>query len=113
MLKILMVFSIVSLYVPHHHHDGKVCMTQSDGNASHATHEDEGHSEQIDLQIEKKNNPQIEKAITNLVGLTGYRIRIVPGKGKNEKEVEPVAETGCFLTHIVRTQKLRGSPIFS
>lgn len=108
----LMAFSLTALYIPHHHHDGKICVDESETSQTMPAHQDEGHAEQLDIQVQKiltyhSNNNQT--VISSILSDSGH----VPSQSKILYVTIPTFSDNYSSFYKVRTHKLRGSPIFS
>lgn len=113
MLIAVLSFNIGCLYVPHHHHEGRICVENSKDSTSHDNHSDEGHIEQIDIEMQRsaEDGNHFASLVTILPliynGLFGCGADTPVRIGSDE------ILNLSLLYFNSTSHKLRGSPLFS
>lgn len=108
----LLAFGILATYVPHHHHHGRICVDITDSHPSESSGDDDCHLNKIDIKFYKATD--IQKIFgfdcPSSAQLSDFEFRppialhdiSSPARGADFREL-----------YKCRSQKLRGSPLFS
>lgn len=113
LLVALVMLTIGCSYIPHHHHDGRVCVETTADDDPHGPTDREGHAEQWDISLPRLSaETSVIKAVFTAEAPSMAEVprpRVAP-------VVAPVSLLrlpGYTCGFKARTQRLRGSPIFS
>ncbi|MCH5217232.1 MAG: hypothetical protein J1F07_01550 [Muribaculaceae bacterium] len=111
MLLGLLLMGLLAFYVPHHHHDGIICMERADRLPTH----DSSHEEcQLDIpQLKAENALQGKHLLIEIQGVETVTQSYAPNAGEYEGAVKNPAFNASGPRYRAKAQKLRGSPLFS
>ena len=108
----LLTLGILSQYIPHHHHEGKICVEQNDEFTHSSDSHNDCHLERPNIEykgISKTNQSQIPNS-TFLTLL--FLVAFSDDSDATPKYTDRCQITAC-KTYSVKSHKLRGSPLFS
>ena len=111
MLLGLLALSVLVAYLPHHHHEGIVCMEQNDGFESHSTSDHECHLDNIEIEntaVSKERCTVLENSyLFTFLTLDLFASRkVIAVYAACEKSLDN-------QSYYSSSHKLRGSPFFS
>lgn len=101
-------------YVPHHHHEGKICIENAGETDNHDTgEEDNFHSEILDFDIPRSDNSHLYLLPVWIGSDLELLFRATSRSKSFCIEHDPIPFPLPETVYLTRTHKLRGSPLFS
>ena len=105
--------NMASAFMPHHHHEGFICLEQSDMEPTHQSADDNQHFEKADLTLPKVG-ADFSAPTFDLLFLSAVILNLA---GSPQSDVPLDFSEECpdrsVPDYFSSTQKLRGSPVFS